>query len=292
MDGGCPIYTYALYVNGAITDDAAINKKPYLQQHTISGLTLTGSQYDIKIRAYNDIDYVESDALKVILAATPDTPTTAPHQDYAQTTGTVIKVLYDALTVAENGGSLILGYDLWRDDGLNGDYFRLYTVDNVLATVYYDTNVMKNRVYRYKYRARNINGWGGFSFPGFMFAADVPSRPAVPTLKSVSASEIVVELYPPQDTGGSAVTEFELWRDNGSPNSDFDEVLSYDRVSLTHTLDTGDGLTPGTVYQIKFRAKNLIGYSPFSPVLRVALSTKIPAPTNLRSDLSNTGWWT
>lgn len=34
---------------------------------------------------------------------------------------------------------------------------------------------------------------------------------------------------------------------------------------------------------------NAIGYSPFSPVLRVALSTKIPAPTNLRSNLENTG---
>ena len=32
-----------------------------------------------------------------------------------------------------SGGSPITGYDLWRDDGKNGDFFRIYSVDNVLA---------------------------------------------------------------------------------------------------------------------------------------------------------------
>lgn len=83
LDGGCPVYTYALYLNGALTDDAAITKKPYLQIHTITGLTLTGQAHSIKIRAYNDIDYVESDALSVILAAVPNSPPTYPTQDYS-----------------------------------------------------------------------------------------------------------------------------------------------------------------------------------------------------------------
>lgn len=83
--------------------------------------------------------------------------------------------MYEAFTVSMNGGSPVLGYDLWRDDGLNGNFMRLYTSDEVLATVFFDVNVMKNRMYRYKYRARNINGWGDFSFPGYLFAADVPS---------------------------------------------------------------------------------------------------------------------
>lgn len=68
-------------------------------------------------------------------------------------------------------------------------------------------------------------------------------------------------------------------------------MTSYLGLTLSHTLDTTTDptLVPGALYQLKFRARNLIGYSPFSPVLRVALSTKIPAPVNLRADLPNTG---
>lgn len=132
LDGGCPIYTYALFVNGILTDDNVINKRPYLQLHTITGLTQVGQQYSIKIRAYNDIDWIESDPLGVILAAVPDAPATVPYQDYSQTSSTQIKVLYDEFLTTMNGGSAVLGYDLWRDDGMNGNFFRLYTVDNVL----------------------------------------------------------------------------------------------------------------------------------------------------------------
>jgi hypothetical protein len=38
LDGGCPIYTYQLYVNGVLTDDGAIFRKPYLQAYTIQNL--------------------------------------------------------------------------------------------------------------------------------------------------------------------------------------------------------------------------------------------------------------
>lgn len=156
--------------------------------------------------------------------------------------------------------------------------------------MYFDPNVVKNRVYRYKYRARNVNGWGDFSHPGYLFAADVPSEPAKPSLISVTSAQMLIELYPPVDTGGSDIISFELWRDQGSSNSAFTQVTSYTSPALTHLLKASvDGMTAGTIYQLKFRAKNVIGYSPFSKVLRVALSTKIPAPVNLRADLTNTG---
>jgi hypothetical protein len=160
----------------------------------------------------------------------------------------------------------------------------------VLSLIHYDTLVLKNRVYRYKYRARNINGWGDFSDPGYIFAADLPSQPEKPRLISVTSTDMTIELFPPKDTGGSDIISFELWRDQGSPNSAFVLVSSYTGASMTHTLkDTIDSMTTGSIYQLKFRAKNVIGYSPFSQVLRVSLSQKIPAPINLRAVLENTG---
>jgi len=104
---------------------------------------------------------------------------------------------------------------------MNGNYFRLYTANNVLSLVYFDTNVLKNRVYRYKYRARNVNGWGDFSAPGYIFAADLPNQPAKPALKSVNKNQMTIECFPPSNTGGSAIIGFELWRDQGAPNSEF-----------------------------------------------------------------------
>ena len=50
-DGGCPIYTYALYVNDGLgnpptlTDDSQISGKPYLSSHTVIGLTQLGNPY-------------------------------------------------------------------------------------------------------------------------------------------------------------------------------------------------------------------------------------------------------
>lgn len=86
---------------------------------------------------------------------------------------------------------------------------------------------MTGKLYRYKYRARNVNGWGDFSQPGYIFAAEVPSKPAVPSLKSVTSTQMLIELYPPTETGGSDITSFELWIDQGTPNSAFMKVNFY-----------------------------------------------------------------
>lgn len=44
-----------------------------------------------------------------------------------------IYVVWDLLLEAENGGSTILGYDLWRDDGRSGDFESLIFTDTTIA---------------------------------------------------------------------------------------------------------------------------------------------------------------
>ena len=102
----------------------------------------------------------------------------------------MIKVTFsDMDTALLNGGSAILGYDLWRDDGLGGDFFSLFgsraSSDQLLALMYSDFNVTKSMTYRYRYRARNINGWGPFSDDAYLFAASKPATPAEPILITV-----------------------------------------------------------------------------------------------------------
>lgn len=88
----------------------------------------------------------------------------------------------------ENGGSQVLGYDLWRDDGNSGDYQRLFFSDTIVATTFTDSRVFPSLVYRYVVRARNINGWGLFSEPGYLYAADVPSVSQTPLRVSFDKS--------------------------------------------------------------------------------------------------------
>ena len=69
---------------------------------------------------------------------------------------------------------MILGYDLWRDDGHAGDFIQLFYTNTVTSLRYTDYTVEYALRYRYKYRARNINGWGQFSNLGYLIAASVP----------------------------------------------------------------------------------------------------------------------
>ncbi len=63
-----------------------------MTSHNVIGLTEVGDPYLFKVRAYNDIGYVESEIASIILAAVPDTPSVPPSQIYSETTGTLIKV--------------------------------------------------------------------------------------------------------------------------------------------------------------------------------------------------------
>ena len=195
-------------------------------------------------------------------------------------------------TPALNGGSAILGYDLWRDDGQGGDPESLYgskaSTESILALTYTDYNVAKAVTYRYRYRARNINGWGDFSVDAYLFASSVPSQPPPPALLSVDDTSIALRLYTSPDTGGSDLLSYELWIDGGTENSPFVQVTSYSGSisTLTHTLTVAaDSLVAGRFYTIKFRSLNPVGYSQFSEVLRVGLGAEPPALTTLAANL-------
>jgi hypothetical protein len=233
-NGGCPLLYYKLYMNDGLggstfleIDWPALENKPYLTQHTVTkestadsstgGATLTtGRAYRLKLSAHNEVGEVPStNYVEIVAASAPDAPATPPSQNFASTDIDRIRVEYSSLdTLATNGGSSILGYDLWRDDGAGGDLATIYgeraSTQSILALHYTDFSVVKGTTYRYKYRARNINGWGDFSSEAYLFAAGVPSTPRAPSVLAVSDDEISLQLYTPADTGGNEVTAYEL----------------------------------------------------------------------------------
>jgi hypothetical protein len=137
-------------------------------------------------------------------------------------------VTYTALTLTtQDGGTTILGYDLWRDDGSSGDFTQLFATDTILGTTFTDISVSTGLLYRYKYRGRNTNGYGEFSDVGYLYAASVAGKPNAPSLIAVDTTTIQLKMSVPEDSGGTEITAYQLFVDAGTVNTDFTEVASF-----------------------------------------------------------------
>ena len=194
-------------------DPLVVGNLASLREYTVGSLTSTGSTYNIKIRAHNNAGYTDSAPLVVVLAAVPDTPTVAPTSDATMTNKTLIKIDYTPLTSAQNGGSDVLSYDLQMDDGEGGNFTSLIggegAADSLATTYTNGYNLISGNLYRFKYRARNVNGWSAsFSPIAYIRAATRPQRPAAPVFLSVDATSITVQITKTLDDGGSNVLSY------------------------------------------------------------------------------------
>ena len=75
-----------------------------------------------------------------------------------------------------SGGSPILIYDIQYDDGNRGDYKSIFT----LSPAHTISGVEGGAQYRFRYRAKNFNGWGPFGDVAYILAATVPDAPDAP----------------------------------------------------------------------------------------------------------------
>jgi hypothetical protein len=80
---------------------------------------------------------------------------------------------------------------------MSGDFVPLFFTDTIMANSYTDRSVVKSLIYRYIYRARNINGWGDFSEPGYLFAANVPGKSSAPERISFNKTTLVLRVFAP-----------------------------------------------------------------------------------------------
>ena len=74
------------------------------------------------------------------------------------------------------------------------------------------TNLIKGRVYRFRYRALNCQGWSPFSDELYVIAAEEPKQPEAVEMLSTSATEVSLKLFPVSDNMGSVVTDYTLYR--------------------------------------------------------------------------------
>lgn len=108
----------------------------------------------------------------------------------------------------------------------------------------------------------------------FLVPAVAPSAPPQPSYLSSDDDKIELKLYRSADDGGLPITDYELWMDEGSVESDFSKVESYDFA--THgfqysVLKSENSMTTGLYYRFQYRSHNSYGYSAFSDSFMVGL---------------------
>jgi hypothetical protein len=189
------------------------------------------------------------------------------------TTDSQVKVKF-VETLPNSRGSDIYAVQLAMDDGAGGEFTTVVGADEALPelpTSYIAASgIVKGRFYRFKCRVRNTIGWSAWSSPNaYIRAAVSPGKPQAPELASATATDMVLNFFAPEDNGGSPLTLFELFINDGTEATEpTTQVTSYTSNLLTHTLSaTTDTLTAGTIYKLRFRATNEIGESQYSDVV-------------------------
>ncbi len=194
-----------------------------------------------------------------------------------------IRVTY-GMPLPSGRGSQIISIELQMDDGLGGDYMSVSggIIDTLLTSMTITQGVVKGREYRFRYRCKNVNGWGAFSDVTYIRAAVAPAKPRAPRLISATATTMSLEFFKPEDTGGAEVKEFKLYINDGNDMNDpTDPVASYTSNALTHILNkatTDAYLVSGKIYKLRFQAINVIGNSEYSDIVTYALADEPGAP--------------
>jgi len=209
-----------------------------------------GKSFAFQLEAYNVIGSVFSTAgASFTLADLPSDPTLAPASDESFTTDTQIKI--DIAPITSTGGSPILSYSLEVDDGQGGLFVPVFGLSvNSLSTSYKQfNNVTRGSLFRARYRVKNIIGWTDYSPISYIMAAVPPSQPAKPNIITASSTLIQIQIQPSIDDGGSTITSYELYRDDGALGA-FTKITSYDGLSSSFDLSlvTDPALVVGKIY--------------------------------------------
>ena len=239
-------------------------------QHT--GL-IAGRTLKYRVSAKNFLGYgptsTEYSFSPVVAPAKPENP---PRNDATQTSQTAIHVEYDAVT--DDGGSVILNYNIYIDDGADGAFGA--AINNGLALTY-DTSslsLVAGNTYRFKYSAVNSQGEGEISDEVAILLAELPGAPqnfARIDESTLSAGIIRVYWEVPTSNGGTDITGYKIYQDT---------TLIYEATNVEYTY-TITGLTIGTSYSIGVSAVNAVGEGTKSETSMLAASVpaKMSRPT-------------
>lgn len=214
------------------------------------------------------------------LASVPFKPTDFPVSDPLITADDTIKVKF-ADPAPDNGGAPIISYELVMDDGMSGSFTSIVGLDaNSLLTEFtiFESGIVKGRRHRFKYRAKNVVGWGPYSDDSYVLAATVPDRAERPYFLAFADEKLRIVIPRSRDNGGTPIASYELWVDDGNDfTSEFHQVTGYTDNAIIYQATVADSLTHGKTYRFISRSVNEIGASEFSIYGYIAFGN-VPEP--------------
>lgn len=170
------------------------------------------------------------------------------------------------------------GFEIQRSE-LNNTNYKTIAIAPGNSTSYVDDSPLNNStLYFYKIRAVNLVGQSGFS--NEVGNSTLPTPPIAPTNFGANVLTETKMLLTWKNNPSNG-TELELYRSSGT-NSNY-SLLSTIAISSSQDVKqfTDTGLTIGTTYYYKIRAKNPGGFSDYSPEIDIVAGSTPNAPTNL-----------
>ncbi len=233
--GGLTITDYLYSLDGGATFDPFPNVAgPYV----ITGLT-NGHTYSVKVAAVNDLD--QGTASNAI-SATPATVPSAPRWLHGVRGNATAILAWNP--PAANGGAAVTSY-------LVSDLAGHTCTATAPATTCTVTGLTNGVSYTFYATATNSAGTSSRSNGNIVVPATSPSAP---TIVSVTPGNRLLEVRwtAPSSTGGAALGYYDISTDGG-----VSWVSTYSMVK--NSVITIRGLTNGTAYAVKLRARNVVG---------------------------------
>jgi titin len=275
------------FVEANSDNDAGVRDIPSLNELMITRIAALGEgkRFRMYVTVFNDVGSTNSPIVSTILATVPDAPPVPTIVDYLSD-DTKITIDISAFPTSSNGGSEVTSFEIQWATGQTGPFSSLVGASSPFTASTYtkSTGITKGQTYRFKYRAKNVHGFGSFSPILEVIAATVPQAPSRPDLVSVTSSTISLKFKATEDNGGVLVSDYELWIDQGSAGSTFIQLTNYvySAEGFTYDVDVAtETLTVGLFYRFKYLAVNSKGESEFSNALTVPLADVPAQPSSL-----------
>lgn len=205
---------------------------------------IKGHTYTYRVSAENFLGYGATTADYDFAPRTvPGKPQSVATLDTASSDRT--KVVLDFSANSDDGGSDLLQYSFYMDNGDDGAFSNGPYDITLPATLQFDSSahaiaLTAGLTYRFKFLANNAEGDGPLSDEVAVLVAEKPDTVATFTrtqVSTLSAGKIRVEWTAPADDGGSPIRGYKLY---------IDGVLTYDASEdSSATSYTATGLTVG-----------------------------------------------
>jgi hypothetical protein len=170
---------------------------------------------------------------------------------------------------ASNGGAAISNYEYSTD---NGSSWTTRSPSSTSSPIVIPT---LNNGTSYQVRIRAVNDVGSGAQSSAVTGTPVApsSTPGAPTISSITAgdTQLSVAFSAPSSDGGAAITNYDYSTDNGG-------IWVTPSTPATSSPLVVTGLTNGTSYQIKIRARNSVGPGTASNAVTGTPAAPTPAP--------------